>query len=122
MSGASLRKKEPPRFCRQCGTMMQRKRYSGGRLEDFTVFMKRQYCSRECKDKSVIKEVVGKNQYRHRARKFKKSQCERCGSRRNLQTHHVDRDITNNLLENLETLCASCHNTEHWKDRKEHGR
>lgn len=42
-----------------------------------------------------------------------KSSCERCGGARFLGVHHRDRDRGNNVDENLETLCRSCHQREH---------
>lgn len=45
--------------------------------------------------------------------KFRKSQCERCYSINGLLVHHKDRDFSNNVPENLETLCKRCHQIEH---------
>ncbi len=42
-----------------------------------------------------------------------KNRCERCPSTKNLCIHHKDRDRTNNKPFNLETLCRSCHASEH---------
>jgi hypothetical protein len=39
--------------------------------------------------------------------------CERCGSTEQLHAHHIDRDPSNNVIENGELLCASCHDAEH---------
>lgn len=39
--------------------------------------------------------------------------CERCGSSKKLQVHHIDRNPHNNSLDNLEILCLSCHKAEH---------
>ena len=100
---------------------MERRRFASGVLECMTSFTKRKLCSRKCKDASVVKEVVSKNQYRYRARRMRKPQCEQCGSVSKLQVHHIDKDVSNNTPMNLQTLCASCHNTLHWKDRKANG-
>jgi len=62
----------------------------------------------------------------HRLRRHLRStikHCQRCGKdlseakRHEWCTHHKDHDRTNNVLENLEILCKSCHQTEHecWK-------
>ncbi len=60
--------------------------------------------------------------------KYKKDACERCGKqdtymagsyrvkRKVLTVHHRDRDIENNVPENLETLCQKCHQKEHEND------
>lgn len=47
-----------------------------------------------------------------------KHECVRCGSRQKLTVHHKDRngrgrDVPNNALSNLETLCRACHLNEH---------
>ena len=39
--------------------------------------------------------------------------CERCICDEDLLIHHIDRDRSNNNIENLEVLCTSCHAIEH---------
>lgn len=39
--------------------------------------------------------------------------CERCGSTKNLNVHHRDRNRSNNTRENLMILCERCHTTYH---------
>lgn len=51
-----------------------------------------------------------------RAKKFRLSQCERCPETKNLHVHHKDRDWSNNNIDNLETLCPTCHLQEHWSE------
>ena len=56
--------------------------------------------------------------YYYRARRTieqtgKSWKCERCGSSKKIQVHHVDRNPHNNSLDNLEILCLSCHKAEH---------
>lgn len=114
-------KEAPPSKCLQCGVQMERKRYASGRLEDLGMFTRRKFCSVACQNASLVKESVTKGSHRHRARRLKRSCCEQCSSVRNLQVHHKDKDVTNNAPMNLQTLCASCHNTLHWKERKAHG-
>ena len=114
-------KPAPILHCNQCGVQMERPRFSSGRLMDLGLFMKRKFCSKECQDKSLIKQNVTNGQHRYRARKHKKSCCELCSSQKNLQVHHKDKDITNNQIENLQTLCASCHNTLHWQEKLANG-
>lgn len=42
--------------------------------------------------------------------------CERCGSAKNLQIHHITyRNVFKEEPEDLEILCASCHMKEHGK-------
>jgi hypothetical protein len=114
-------KPAPESHCRQCGRKMERQRFSSGRLEDLGRFMKRKSCSKKCQDESLIKTTVTVGQYRFRARMLRADCCDLCGSAKNLQVHHKDKDLSNNTLENLQTLCASCHNTLHWLERKGHG-
>lgn len=64
-----LIKKGPLLSCQQCGVQMERQRFSSGRLEDFTRFTKRKFCSKKCRDNSLIKDHVGKNQFRWRVEK-----------------------------------------------------
>jgi hypothetical protein len=45
-------------------------------------------------------------------------ECHRCGYSEVpevLQVHHIDRDRSNNHLENLEILCPTCHEVEHYQ-------
>ena len=39
--------------------------------------------------------------------------CERCSNSEDLLVHHIDRDRSNNEIDNLEVLCTSCHAVEH---------
>lgn len=41
------------------------------------------------------------------------SQCEQCGSTYILQVHHVNGDVADARLENLQLLCRKCHGTFH---------
>ena len=46
--------------------------------------------------------------------------CERCayqGENWKFHVHHRDRDRSNNVASNLETLCIPCHRKEHGEDR-----
>lgn len=52
-------------------------------------------------------------------------ECQACGSDKRLAVHHKDgsgdnwkQKTSNNQLENLVTLCNSCHLKEHWKKAK----
>ena len=42
-----------------------------------------------------------------------KSLCENCGTNKDLQIHHIDKNRNNNQLSNLVLLCRSCHSKEH---------
>lgn len=98
------------KYCERCKKPMQRKRYNG-RLEDLGVFKRRKYCSLSC---SNTKERPRHwETYHYRARKHRKLYCEACGSTENLHAHHVDGQPKNNNPENIQTLCAYCHNFLH---------
>ena len=108
-------KDDPIKFCRVCGAQLHRKRFDSGRLEDRSVFLRRQACSQSCANS---RGVVSKDALHWRARKHRKAACEDCGVQTALHVHHIDKDVTNNDPTNLRTLCASCHLTMHWV--KEH--
>ena len=57
------------------------------------------------------------------ASQHKKDTCEKCGSTKNLQVDHIDRNRSNNNPDNLMTLCWPCHKiktseNEEWKPRR----
>lgn len=98
--------------CQRCGKVMRRTRY-GNQLEDAAVFRKRRFCSRHCANS---RGNWGRSSTaRHReAQKSVKPVCEKCNTpHRRLHVHHRDGDYQNNALDNLQTLCPSCHKREH---------
>ena len=103
------RKKEPEKYCLTCGILLCRKRY-GRTLEDFTVFMKRKYCSLSCAN---TRKTVTISALHKRAVVFRGKHCEICGEKSKLHAHHIDGNIENNTQENIQTLCTHCHNTFH---------
>lgn len=113
----TLMKLEPEKYCLRCGIRLDRKRFNG-RLEDYSVFLRRKFCGLECAYVSSRKESVSLSGLRKRATKLKALACEKCGSTHMLGIHHKDRDPSNNLGENLSTLCASCHTKLHWQEGK----
>lgn len=44
--------------------------------------------------------------------------CELCGSKRNLNVHHKDKNHQNNSTNNLMVLCRSCHVNLHLEEKK----
>src|SRR5205085_12366675 len=51
-------------------------------------------------------------------RKFRKANCEECGTTDRLEQHHRDRNPRNNFSSNIVTLCKPCHDKAHgayWK-------
>lgn len=121
--------KEAERYCKYCGKKLERKRFNG-RLEDFGVFTKRQYCNRECMKRDYLKvgETDANWSNAHASARninkliLKKDHCEICGSKQNLDIHHIDGNWQNNNLDNLICLCRSCHmKTERNAESKEGG-
>lgn len=103
------RRQESDKFCECCGKVMQRKRYSG-RLEDLSAFTRRRFCSLSCANTRVD---LTKHGYSWRARKHLKKKCEACGYAKALQAHHIDQDRSNNVPQNIQTLCKHCHDFWH---------
>lgn len=77
----------------------------------------KKYCNEYC-----AIEIRGKMQEFYR--KYLKRSCEKCGainsdyetySQDGLVVHHIDENVTNNKLENLITLCRTCHSKIHTK-------
>lgn len=120
--------KEAERYCKYCGKKIERKRFNG-RLEDFGVFMKRQYCNRECMKRDYLKvgETYANWSNAHASARninkliLKKDHCEICGSKQNLDIHHIDGNWQNNNLDNLMCLCRSCHMKEERKEKQPEG-
>lgn len=46
-----------------------------------------------------------------------RDECERCGSKRNLQIHHKNENRKDNKQKNIEILCRSCHCIIHDRGR-----
>ena len=113
--------KEEEKYCEYCSKKLERKRFNG-RLEDFTVFKNRKYCNRECMRKDYLKIGDNFNQTYSNAhttaRKINelilhKKECELCGSRTNLDIHHIDGNVFNNLENNLIALTPEKHRYAH---------
>lgn len=112
MKLAKQAKKTESKTCLKCGKKFNRRRY-GKRLEDYTRWTQRKYCSKQCN--YIREEPTHRTTYHRLAREFQKSSCENCGSTENLDVHHRDRDYKNNDPKNLKTLCHSCHMKYHWQ-------
>lgn len=88
----------------------------GKRLEDLGRFRLRVYCDRSCMAAGMMGEDPSDAALLDRQQALRKDACEHCGrDGSHLQLHHVDFDRSNDLPENLLTLCASCHAGEHWR-------
>ena len=94
--------------CLMCGVMF---RGDNGKKSSKT-------CSAQCAShlmytQRVLGRESSKQAARGRAQYVRKMACETCGTAwsgpRSLHVHHRDRDPFNNAVENLVTLCVSCH-------------
>ena len=101
---------EPLKYCKLCRTKLERRLFNG-RLEDLGVFKKRKFCSLHCANTKVRPEHW--ETYHWRARKYRGSSCEACGSTDNLHAHHVDGNPKNSEAENIQILCIFCHGFLH---------
>lgn len=119
MSGRADIKWTPEKRCSICGARFWRKRFGSGRLEDRAAYLKRRFCSLSCAS-SQSKGGLSRNAYQARARKHLKAACECCPSTTRLHAHHVNEDWTDNRPENVQTLCAFCHQFWHATHRR-HG-
>lgn len=111
------RKVDEEKNCLQCQKRLARKRYNGV-LESNHPFHKRKFCDQICMAKYQVKERVTIGMLHQRARKYRKNQCEMCGTARGLGVHHKDGNLANNKPDNLMTLCAGCHTKWHWAHGK----
>lgn len=112
------RKPDPIKNCRQCGAIMSRKVYKGT-LESMLAFSRRVYCNRKCMAASMVQSTVTRSGYAQRARKMmadKTHICSVCGTNENVTVNHINRDWSDNSLENLELVCMSCHMKKHWSE------
>jgi hypothetical protein len=103
--------------CAACNKQMVRQVYNG-RLEDRGVYARRKYCNVRCMGAARTLPPTSKSQLLVIARRLLKAVCERCGTDKRLQAHHVDGNMANNTPQNVMTLCISCHTKWHW----EHGK
>jgi 5-methylcytosine-specific restriction endonuclease McrA len=113
-------KPSPEKFCAYCGTKLERKRFSTGRLEDLGVFKRRKFCNQSCMAKDFDtrhRENLGWMAAHHQARQIvgPKTECVVCASTRSLDVHHRDGNFQNNSPDNLIVLCRSCHLKVHHK-------
>ena len=110
-------KKDPEKYCPQCGALMKRRRF-GERLEDMTRFLSRKYCSEACMAAAYVKDAPQKKTFHQRARRLLGNCCAICGAAQNLHAHHCDGNPQNNLPDNIQTLCGSCHLIHHHHVRR----
>lgn len=99
------------KYCSRCNKAMTRRRF-GNRLEDASVFRKRQFCSLTCANTRGNWGTSSTARHRQ-SHKSVKERCEVCKGQERLHVHHMDGNHHNNALTNLQTLCASCHRKLH---------
>lgn len=88
------------------------------------------FCCREHKDQAQriggIKEIQpthynnGIHNYRAIAFRCLPNECCRCGYKKHpqvLHIHHIDKNRSNNVIENLQIMCPLCHEELHFFDR-----
>jgi len=107
-------KKTESKICMKCKKEFFRRRF-GKRLEDFTRWNQRKYCSKQCN--YIRPEKTHKSSFHRLARNFVDQSCKICKSTENLDVHHKDKNYKNNEISNLETLCHSCHMKLHWQQK-----
>ena len=95
----------------------------GGRPNGFTALdfdlLDYNFESREDANTSAGEDgLLTKSAYSKRARKYKKTSCEACGSKKKMVTHHIDQERTNNEPDNIQTLCKTCHDFFHRTARR----
>lgn len=106
------------KICPVCGKHFKRNRF-GKRLEDYTRFQQRIYCSKSCSaNRRKNDPNRERSSFHYLARKHLRTCCAICGSIENLDVHHLDGNIKNNSTDNLETLCHHCHMKLHRRKRK----
>lgn len=107
-------KETPEKYCQYCGKKLERKRLPNGDLEYFIHFNKRKYCDQKCMAEAFRGRIKTSNPSWYTAHRWarlikEKSHCEICGTTKNLDVHHIDKNPNNNRKENLIVLCRSCH-------------
>lgn len=60
--------------------------------------------------------MIGNTGHKAAQRMFMVDKCETCGGTTILQRHHIDRDPTNNVPQNVQILCQECHKNTHMAD------
>ncbi len=107
--------------CGECSTEFYLKPYEVTKALKNSL-SKKLFCSHSCSAKynNKLKGADGVTIYRERAIKEFGAICNRCGYDSYvevLQVHHKDRDRTNGALTNLEVLCPTCHNEDHFLNK-----
>lgn len=109
------RKPDQVKHCAHCATLLERKRFPSGVLECSTAFRRRRFCNLRCAGLARERkpEVGWMTAHYHARNLCPPGPCERCAKPDAIDVHHRDHNFRNNLRENLERLCRSCHIKEH---------
>lgn len=116
------------RTCTVCGSKFNRKKYPSGVLEAPTEFRKRKYCSRECYHTTI--NGSGNPSYKDGFKRghdggYLRFSNDRYVHRATVEehigrgltgdehVHHIDGDVENNAIENLEIVTNSNHRRLH---------
>ncbi len=108
------RKQDPEKFCKHCEKQFFRVQYPS-KLQDFTQFTKRIFCSKLCMLEFNLEREKTRQWNGQKLQSLKKDKCAQCKGTHWLGVHHRNGDWKNNDLNNLITLCASCHTKYHHK-------
>lgn len=111
-------------ICQHCGKEIERGISPNGRKEENYRYLSRQFCNSKCigdymRAKGISVKKLGdgrkltRRYYAVKAKQFKKTSCERCGTEKNLTVHHINKEWWNNDPSNLMTVCNSCHSKIH---------
>lgn len=111
-------------ICIQCNSEIERGTGKSGRKEENYRYLSRKFCNFKCsgaymKDRKISVKQLGAGRqlsratYAKMAGKFRKNNCERCGTDQKLTVHHINKEWWNNDPSNLMTVCNSCHSKIH---------
>lgn len=71
-------------------------------------------------ENQVYLDYINSEEWAEKSRRFiwEASSCENCGSKENLQCHHLNYDnLGNETREDVEVLCKKCHDDKHPKGK-----
>jgi len=91
-----------------------KEKISKGHLSEATEFKKGEHI-----EENHLNWKGGKRYYAVMAKRRKGNKCEICNSIEDIEVHHIDRNIENNNIENLQVLCNKCHIKRH-RENKPH--